>query len=145
MTEIAPKLLSLAKYVNNPWGNTKFLLNQFKPSPPPISKTSKVEKKEYQEKVNKAKSLEEMAEKIGVDLTNAAEVMAEVETRIRSRQKDAQTKDVFKERKEMEDRGEVVDEAVDIEEAAKVDGWEVGVGQAESDHIPIAQSEAVKA
>ena len=137
VTEIVPKLLHIAQYTQNPWGNTKFLLNQFKPSPPPISTMPKAQKKEHQEIINKAKSIDELAEKLEVDLGRSKEVMSEVETRIRERQADAQEKDVFEERKEKEDAGEVMDEPAEgVEEEAQVDGFEVGVGQAETGSQP---------
>jgi tRNA-dihydrouridine synthase 2 len=135
VTEIVPKLLHIAQYTQNPWGNTKFLLNQFKPSPPPISNTPKAQKKEHQELINKAKSIEELAAKLEVDLSKAKEVMSEVEKRIKERQADAEEKDVFEERKEKEDAGETVDEHEESEGAeqeAQVDGFQVGVGQAET-------------
>jgi tRNA-dihydrouridine synthase 2 len=140
VTEIVPKLLHIAHYTQNPWGNTKFLLNQFKPSPPPISTMPKAQKKEHQELINKAKTIEEVAEKLNIDLGKAKEVMSEVETRIKERQADQEDKDVFEERKEKEDKGEVVDEPHEdegegVEEMAQVDGFQVGVGQAETGDI----------
>jgi hypothetical protein len=59
--------------------------------------------------------------------------------KIKERQADAEEKDVFEERKEKEDAGEVVDEPEEIEGAekeAQVDGFQVGVGQAETGNIP---------
>ena len=139
VTEIVPKLLHIAQYTQNPWGNTKFLLNQFKPSPPPISTMPKAQKKEHQEIINKAKSIEELAAILQVDLSKANEVMSEVERKIKERQADAEEKDVFEERKEKEDAGEVVDEPEEsegMEKEAQVDGFQVGVGQAETGNIP---------
>jgi tRNA-dihydrouridine synthase 2 len=137
VTEIVPKLLNIAEYTQNPWGNTKFLLNQFKPSPPPISKRSKAEKKDYMEIVNKAKSIEEMAGKLDVDLTKSGEIMKDVEKKIKERQAGQEVQDVFEERKEKEDLGQVIDEPEEgVEEKAQVDGFEVGVGQAETGSIP---------
>jgi tRNA-dihydrouridine synthase 2 len=139
VTEIVPKLLHIAQYTQNPWGNTKFLLNQFKPSPPPISTMPKAQKKEHQEIINKAKSIEELAAILQVDLSKAKEVMSEVEMKIKERQADAEEKDVFEERKEKEDAGEVVDEPEEsegMEKEAQVDGFQVGVGQAETGDIP---------
>jgi len=139
VTEIVPKLLHIAQYTQNPWGNTKFLLNQFKPSPPPISTMPKAQKKEHQEIINKAKSIEELAAILKVDLSKAKEVMSEVEKKITERQADAEEKDVFEERKEKEDAGEVVDEPEESEGAekeAQVDGFQVGVGQAETGNTP---------
>jgi tRNA-dihydrouridine synthase 2 len=138
VTEIVPKLLHIAQYTQNPWGNTKFLLNQFKPSPPPISTMPKAQKKEHQEIINKAKSIEELAAILQVDLNKAKEVMSEVEKKIKERQADAEEKDVFEERKEKEDAGEIVDEPEEsegIEKEAQVDGFQVGVGQAVTGNI----------
>lgn len=137
VTEIVPKLLQITRYTNNPWGNTKFLLNQFKPSPLPISNMSKASKKDHQEIVSKSKSNEEIAERLGVDIGPAAceAVMREIETKIKERAQEVRDEgiDVFEERKEKEIKGEVVDEPKTGEETrAEVDGWEVGVGQAES-------------
>lgn len=137
VTEIVPKLLQIAKYVNNPWGNTKFLLNQFKPSPPPISKMSKAAKKEHQETISKSKSVEELSEKLGVDIgpEACAAVMKDIEAKITERAQEVRQEgiDIFEERKEKEIKGQVVDEPeAETEEKAEVDGWEVGVGQAES-------------
>jgi tRNA-dihydrouridine synthase 2 len=143
VTEIVPKLLHIASYTQNPWGNTKFLLNQFKPSPPPISTMPKAQKKEHQEIINKAKSIEELAAKLEVDLGKSKEVMMEVQARIKERQSDAEEKDVFEERKEKEDAGEVVDEPIEnegVEEEAQVDGFQVGVGQAETGNTPTTES-----
>lgn len=95
---------------------------------------SKSDKKDYQELVNKCKSAQELASQREVDISpeRCAEVMREVEAKIRERQAGQEEKDVFEERKEKEDQGKVVDEEVEVEDKAKVDGFEVGVGQAET-------------
>jgi tRNA-dihydrouridine synthase 2 len=128
--QIVPKLLNIAEYTNNPWGNTKFLLSQFKPSAPPISTLSKWQRKEAQEAVAKAKSLPEVAEKLNVELGKGKEVMTEIEARIRERP-DA---DVWTVRQKVEEKGEAVDEPVSTESRAEDDGWEVGVGPAAAAH-----------
>lgn len=136
VTEIIPKLLRISQYTNNPWGNTKFLLTQFKPSPPPISRMTKNEKKDFNELISKSKSVEEVAEKMSVDISPEVckGVMDEIEgvirERVRKERKVGEGEDVFEERKEKEEAGEVVDEPAGLEEEAEVDGWEVGVGQA---------------
>ena len=156
--EIIPQLLRISQYIQNPWGNTKFLLTQFKPSPPPISKMTKVEKKEFNELISKSKSVPEVAEKVGVDISPNAcrgvmdDIEARIQERVKNEVKNGEGGDVFEERKEKEEAGEVVDEPAETEEKAKVDGWEVGVGQAGSEGqtavgpapTPTA-SEAVKA
>lgn len=136
VTEVIPQILRISQYIKNPWGNTKFLLTQFKPSPPPISKMTKVEKKDFNELISKSKSVEEVAEKMGLDISAEAcrGVMNAIEERIEERVKTeiikGEGEDVFEERREKEEAGEVVDEPADVEEKAEVDGWEVGVGQA---------------
>ncbi|MCT6562870.1 hypothetical protein, partial [Staphylococcus aureus] len=60
VTVIIPQLLNIAEYTANPWGNTKFLLMQFKPSPPPITKLSKPERKEASEVMSRAKSAQDV-------------------------------------------------------------------------------------
>jgi hypothetical protein len=77
---------------------------------------------------------------VGIDLGKCREIMDEVEARIKERQADQEEQDVFEERKEKEDKGEVVDEPREdegegVEEKAQVDGFQVGVGQAETGDI----------
>ncbi len=86
ITEIVPKHLKLCHYIENPWGNTRFLLNQFRPSPAPISKLNKQQKKEAQEAVTRSKSIQEVAEKLGVDLAGGREILNELEKRLSQRQ-----------------------------------------------------------
>ena len=133
LSENIPKLLGIAEYVDNPWRNTKFLLTQFKPSPSPISDATKAQKKAALEAINSSKSLVEVAEKLGVPLGNGKTVMDEIAARIRARGVQEDT-DVFEERREAEEAGRVVDEPETVECKADVDGWEVGVGQAELIH-----------
>jgi tRNA-dihydrouridine synthase 2 len=130
VTEIVPRLLNIAQYTDNPWGNTKFLLMQFKPSAPPISSMTKAQRKEAQESVSRSKSLVEVAEKLRIDLNRGGAVMREIEARLRERSDG----DVWKERKEAEDKGEVLDEPIAAEDKAEEDGWEVGVGPASVAH-----------
>jgi tRNA-dihydrouridine synthase 2 len=73
---IIPQLLKIAKYTDNPWGNTKFLLSQFKPG----AGIGKVEKKEVQEVIARSKSMEEVSVKLNVDLQGGAQFMVELET-----------------------------------------------------------------
>lgn len=170
VTEIIPQLLRISQYIKNPWGNTKFLLTQFKPSPPPISKMPKVEKKDFNELISKSKSVEEVAEKMGVDISSESckglmdEIEARIQERVRVELKKGEGEDVFEERKEKEEAGEVVDEPIESDEPtatgveaeakAEVDGWQVGVGQAGDDKgqtavapasAPPAASETIKA
>jgi hypothetical protein len=63
--------------------------------------------------------------------------MKDVEKKIKERQAGQEVQDVFEERKEKEDLGQVIDEPEEgVEEKAQVDGFEVGVGQAETGSIP---------
>lgn len=133
LTEIIPKLLSIADHISNPWGNTKFLLTQFKPSPSPISNMTKDQKKEAQEVVSRSKAIGEIASKLGVELGNGKAVMDEIEAKIGSRNMTVEP-DIFEERREAERLGEVVEKPTIVDAKADVDGWEVGVGQAEIMH-----------
>lgn len=73
ITEVVPRLLRLARYIDNPWGNTKFLLNQFKPT-----SVSKARRKEYQEIISRSKTLEEVSEKLGISLDGGGEIIKEI-------------------------------------------------------------------
>lgn len=82
---VIPQFLNVAEYIQNNWGNTKFLLMQFKPSPPPISNTTKQERKEASEAVARAKSQEELAEKMGIEMGKGKAFMDELEVKLRER------------------------------------------------------------
>ncbi|ORY34781.1 hypothetical protein BCR39DRAFT_461747 [Naematelia encephala] len=125
-TEIFSRLLNIAQRIDNPWGNTKFLLNQFKPSPPPISSKSKAEKKVVIEAIARAKSVEEIAEKLQIQLGRGEEVMRDIEARIREKR----DPDMFAERKQAEADGVTADPIVNDISLQHADGFEVGVGQA---------------
>ena len=133
LTEVVPKLLGIAEYVENPWGNTKFLLTQFKPSPSPISDMTKSQKKEAQETVSRSKGITGVAEKLGVELGHGRAIMDEIAARIRARYV-GDNSDAFEERREAKEAGLARDEPTVMETKADVDGWEVGVGQAEAVH-----------
>ncbi|WVF68294.1 hypothetical protein IAT40_003059 [Kwoniella sp. CBS 6097] len=139
LTEVVPKLLALAKYTNNPWGNTKFLLNQFKPSPPPISDMSKAERKHALEVISKSKSVEQAAEglKIPIPADNGKAIFEMIAKKIRQRS-EGQGEDeptIWEERHEAETKGEVVDEpeSSSLDEEALMNGFEVGVGAAQAE------------
>ncbi|OCF31727.1 tRNA-dihydrouridine synthase 2 [Kwoniella heveanensis BCC8398] len=144
LTEVVPKLLALAQYTNNPWGNTKFLLNQFKPSPPPISDMSKSERKHALEVISKSKSVEHAAEglKISLPADNGRAVFDMIAKKIRERQGSDGTDEptIWEERHEAEIHGKVVDEPVhsieEDDEEAMMNGFEVGVGQAQAQKTP---------
>lgn len=76
--EIVPLLLYIGEWSDNGWGNTKFLLTQFKPSAAPVGKLNKQQRKEFSAVIARAKSAEEVAEGvksagIEIDLANAKE------------------------------------------------------------------------
>jgi tRNA-dihydrouridine synthase 2 len=129
LTEVIPRLLNIAQHVNNPWGNTKFLLMQFKPSPPPTSHMTKGEKKIAQEVVIKSKTIEAVAEGLGVELGRGEEVMSEIEKQIRERGQATSQPDIFEERKEAEQVGSVHDEPPEMDDAAAFDAVESLEGQ----------------
>lgn len=83
---VIPLLLNIAEYTDNPFGNTKFLLSQFKPSPAPISSLSKAERKKVLDTLAKSRSVEAMAEAMGVELGKGGEFIAELERRLKERE-----------------------------------------------------------
>jgi len=107
ITEIVPKFINICEYIDNPWGNTKFLLAQFRPSAAPISSLTKSEKKAAQEAVTRSKSLVEVAEQLNVQLGKGAELLSEI-SKVIARSKPS---NVFDERAEAVAEGRAVDEA----------------------------------
>jgi tRNA-dihydrouridine synthase 2 len=79
VTENYPRLLKLAQYLNNPWGNTKFLLSQFKPG----SDMTKQRRREVQDVISKSKTLEAVASGLEIDLEGGADVIKEIEEALR--------------------------------------------------------------
>lgn len=71
---------------------------------------SKVEKKAVQEAINQSKSIEAVAERLGITLGTGADVLAQVKERIKGPALDA-----FEERHAAEDRGDVIEEAAAVE------------------------------
>ncbi|WWC92804.1 uncharacterized protein L201_007763 [Kwoniella dendrophila CBS 6074] len=130
LTEVVPRLLAIAQYTNNPWGNTKFLLTQFKASSPPISNMSKQERKQASEIVSKGKTVEQIAEGFNISLDNVQATFDDIVQKIKARHQP--DRNVWAERHEAEVKGQVVDEPVEDTQDAKVEGFEVGVGQAET-------------
>ncbi|EIW71544.1 hypothetical protein TREMEDRAFT_42909 [Tremella mesenterica DSM 1558] len=127
LEEVVPRLLNIAQYTANPWGNTKFLLSQFKPSSPPVSNMTKAEKKLASEAISQSKSVEQAAEKLGIPLGRGKEVVAEIRAMIEERD----DYNIWLKRTEAERMGVVVDEPTVVEPEVKVNGCEVGVGQAD--------------
>ncbi|WWC73693.1 uncharacterized protein I206_107665 [Kwoniella pini CBS 10737] len=130
MTEVIPKLLAIAKHTQNPWGNTKFLLTQFKPSPAPISNMSKQERKNAAEIVSKSKSIEQVAEGFSIPLDGTESIFKAVIEKIGERpQTDT---NIWEERHKAEENGVIVEHYFPVESEAQVDGFDVGIGQATS-------------
>lgn len=73
---VIPELLRIAKHIDNPWGNTKFLLSQFKPD----AQMRKAERKQVQEDIARSKSLEDIGTRLGVDLEGGEQFMDDLET-----------------------------------------------------------------
>ena len=121
LSEIVPRLLNIAEYVENPWGNTKFLLTQFKASPSPISDMSKQQRKEAQDAVAHSKALIEVAEKLGIELGGGKAVINEIETAIGTR--GTQDSNVFEERREAEAHGCIVEETALDNEEEETNDW----------------------
>jgi len=133
LTEIVPKFLNICQHIDNPWGNTKFLLAQFRASAAPISNLTKQQKKDAAEAVTRSKSLPEVAEKLNITLGGGKEILDEIKAAISKRS----MSDVFEERHEAVAAGTAIDEPVGLEGQSQVDGFEVGVGAAS------AQQEAI--
>ncbi|TXT08625.1 hypothetical protein VHUM_02753 [Vanrija humicola] len=110
---VIPQLLNIAEYTDNPWGNTKFLLMQFKPSPAPVSTLSKQEKKDASEVMSRAKSAQDVVDKYGFAMGQGKAFMDELEVRLKARPE----WNVWAARKAAEDEGVVV-EAAAAEEAS---------------------------
>lgn len=115
---VIPQLLNISEYTDNAWGNTKFLLMQFKPSPAPISSLSKAERKHVQEAITQSKSLEMIAEAMNIELGKGGEFIAELEKRLKGRgEPAAAVEQVANGEKAVRDDNEI---AQDREEAAQV-------------------------
>ncbi|OWT39473.1 tRNA-dihydrouridine synthase 2 [Cryptococcus neoformans] len=128
VTDIVPKLLALSDYLKNPWGNTKFLLMQFKPSPPPLSNMSKAERKRIADILSQSKSTQDAAVGLGISLVSGDQLFREIQSKI-----DVETnRNIWQARREVKpnNAGDVEGKEA-IEEEAIVDGFEVGVGPAQ--------------
>lgn len=87
--EVIPKLLNICEYTRNPWGNTKFLLNQFRPSPMPISMLSKAEKKEAQERITRSKNVEQLAQDMQINMGEGKALIDQLQSILAARQTSA--------------------------------------------------------
>lgn len=92
--EVVPRLMYIGEWSENGWGNTKFLLTQFKPSPAPIGALSKAQRKDFNAAMSHTKSAQEVADGartvgIEIDIENAKEkgkqFCAELEERLAQR------------------------------------------------------------
>jgi tRNA-dihydrouridine synthase 2 len=90
-TVVVPQLLSWAAHSGHNWGNTKFLLAQYKAAGPTLSKQ---QKKDAMAAVSRGKSVQEVAEGLAIvvpdrDMTVSAErgaqFMRDLEERLRAR------------------------------------------------------------
>lgn len=94
LKEVIPLLLNLAQYLDNPWGNTKFLLTQFKPSPAPISNTTKAERKAIHLAIGQSKSVDQVAEQLGVELGRGKAILDLIDAELLSRTATARSDEV---------------------------------------------------
>lgn len=128
VTDVIPKLLALSDYLGNPWGNTKFLLMQFKPSPPPLSNMSKAERKRIADILSQSKSTQAAAAGLDISLASGDQLFKEIRSKI-----DVESnRDIWQARCEVEltNSGDIEGKDT-VEEEAIVDGFEVGVGPAQ--------------
>jgi tRNA-dihydrouridine synthase 2 len=85
IAEVVPKLLNIAEYTKNTWGNTKFLVMKYNPSPPPLSTLSKQQRKDVSELISRGKTLEELADKLNIELGQGKAFFDELEAMLRAR------------------------------------------------------------
>ncbi|WVO13899.1 hypothetical protein L204_101523 [Cryptococcus depauperatus] len=128
LTEVIPKLLSLSEYTKNPWGNTKFLLMQFKPSPPPISNMSKAERKRITVLTSKSRNLVEIREALGLQCNAVKEVF----DAIKARPEHCDDKNIGQRRQEAERVSNVIDGTQAVEQEFQKDGYEVVIERIQS-------------
>lgn len=125
--ELIPKLfLPIVAYTDNHISNTKFLLQQHKPSPHPISKLKKADKVKYTVGATQAKTMEDIVAVWGLTMgqckTTGKKVVDDLYRELGARDPTAYPDrpvvdseagaepDIWEQRKEAEDKGEVVDE-----------------------------------
>jgi tRNA-dihydrouridine synthase 2 len=126
--ELVPNLfLPAVVYLKNHFSNTKFLLAQFKPSPPPISQMKKHERQEYTQAVVTAKTIEDVLAVCKLDMEETRrkgeEFVKDLRRELISRdpkaygdevgEEDVPVEDqptIWDKRKDVEDRGDNVDE-----------------------------------
>ena len=65
VSEVLPLILQLAYHLDHGWANTKFLISQYSPAG---SGLTKAERKRVQEAISSSKSIEQVAEKLSIDL-----------------------------------------------------------------------------
>lgn len=137
MTEVVPKFLNVCEYIDNPWGNTKFMLAQFRPSSSHISSLTKQEKKAAAEAVSRSKTLPDVAKSLGIELGRGKQILDEIEAAINARPKP----DIFEQRHQAVAAGEAIDEPISSDMESRVDGFEVGVGTATA--LPVSTDDAL--
>lgn len=126
--ELVPNLfLPTVVYLKNHFSNTKFLLAQFKPSPPPISQMKKHERQEYTQAVVTAKTIEDVLAVCKLDMeetrSKGEKFVKDLRRELISRdptaygdevgEEDVPVEDqptIWDKRKDVEDRGDNVDE-----------------------------------
>ncbi|BEI94586.1 uncharacterized protein CcaverHIS019_0701580 [Cutaneotrichosporon cavernicola] len=85
LTQVVPRLLNIAEYTKCSWGSIKFLLMQYRPSPPPLSTISRARRKELNEVLSRAKSVEELAENLKIELGQGKTLFDELDAKLRAR------------------------------------------------------------
>ncbi|BEI86809.1 hypothetical protein CcaverHIS002_0701550 [Cutaneotrichosporon cavernicola] len=85
LTQVVPRLLNIAEYTKCSWGSIKFLLMQYRPSPPPLSTISRARRKELNEVLSRAKSVEELAENLKIELGQGKTFFDELDAKLRAR------------------------------------------------------------
>lgn len=149
-TMLTPQLLNVASHIQNNWGNTKFLLTMFKPSPPPIGKLSKTQKKEAMECIARAKTIPDvvrnfsnmgLGEHFVVNEAVGKEFMDELKRRLEGRPE----WNVWAERVKAVEDGVVVDAPERTAESSAVSVASADDEEAAMNAAAVAEEEAMNA
>ena len=74
--DVITQLLNITEYLEHPWGNTKFLVNQMRPAD---HLKGKGERREVQDAVNRSKSVVEVAKALRVELGQGGGIMTKIQ------------------------------------------------------------------
>jgi len=145
-TVVVPQLLSWVSYTGHNWGNTKFLLSQFKATGPILDKH---QRKEAMQAVARGKSVAEVTEllnkvvPIEVSAEKGKAFMAELEAKLRAREEWGRFEAVREKRDA--DVAAALDAAAAAKATAEVEAKVEGEGEKEAAAGETAQAEIAEA